>query len=129
MKQEPALRGVGIPGLQAGEEVNHTDLHAHQFMIRKDRVWVVDWGWPAQGAGWVDAAFMVIRLIGAGHSPQQAEQWASRLTCWAGATDDDLNAFACYVAGLWSMRAVQSDNRAAHNRATLARSYATWRLT
>ncbi|WP_322747723.1 MULTISPECIES: hypothetical protein [unclassified Frankia] len=77
----------------------------------------------------VDAAFMVIRLIGAGHSPQQAEQWASRLTCWAGATDDDLNAFACYVAGLWSMRAAQSDNRAAQNRATLARSYATWRLT
>ncbi|KDA41138.1 hypothetical protein BMG523Draft_04061, partial [Frankia sp. BMG5.23] len=29
---------------------------------------MVDWGWPAQGAGWVDAAFMVIRLIGAGHT-------------------------------------------------------------
>ncbi len=124
-----AVHASTVVDAVAGDRLIHTDLHAHQFMIRKDRVWVVDWGWPAQGAGWVDAAFMVIRLIGAGHSPQQAEQWASRLICWAGATDDDLNAFACYVAGLWSMRAAQSDNRAARNRATLARSYATWRLT
>ncbi|OAA18825.1 hypothetical protein AAY23_11151, partial [Frankia casuarinae] len=50
---------------------------------------MVDWGWPAQGAGWVDAAFMVIRLIGAGHTPQQAEQWAAGLDCWAGGTDED----------------------------------------
>ncbi|WP_139168544.1 hypothetical protein, partial [Frankia sp. CgIS1] len=97
--------------------------------IREDRVWVVDWGWPAQGAGWVDAAFMVIRLIGAGHTPQQAEQWAAGLDCWAGGTDEDRTAFACHVAGLWSMRAAQSDSLAAQNRAALARSYATWRLT
>ncbi|OAA21363.1 hypothetical protein AAY23_10781 [Frankia casuarinae] len=30
---------------------------------------------------------------------------------------------------MWSMRAAQSDSLAAQNRAALARSYATWRLT
>ncbi|WP_250292774.1 hypothetical protein [Frankia sp. CiP1_Cm_nod1] len=36
----------------AGDRLIHTDLHAHQFMIADDRIRVVDWGWPAQGAGW-----------------------------------------------------------------------------
>ncbi|SBW18416.1 hypothetical protein FDG2_0656 [Candidatus Protofrankia californiensis] len=98
-------------------------------MIEESRVWVVDWGWPAQGAGWVDAAFMVIRLVGAGHPPQLAEQWAAGLACWAGVTDDGLSAFASHVAGLWSVRAMQAGTRAAQNRAAMARRYAIWRLS
>jgi hypothetical protein len=123
-----ATRASDISSAVAGDRLIHTDLHSEQFIVRSERVWVVDWSWPAQGAPWVDAAFMVIRLIGAGHTPQQAEQWAARLDCWTGATDA-LDAFACHVAGLWSLWAVRPSSRAARNRATWARAYATWRVT
>jgi hypothetical protein len=111
------------PGLLAGSRLLHTDLHADQFLLSEEgTVHVVDWGWPASGAPWVDPAFMVVRLVGAGHDPADAEAWASAHTNWASATPEAITAFAVYVAGLWTGKA------AAKPLARLARDYASWRL-
>jgi hypothetical protein len=112
------------PALVSGDGLVHTDLHADQFLISDDgNVRVIDWGWPARGATWVDPAFMVIRLIGAGHRPADAESWARANTPWAKATEEGITAFAVYVAGLWSYKAATTAKLA-----LLARDYASWRL-
>ncbi|SDY42828.1 hypothetical protein SAMN05421504_105525 [Amycolatopsis xylanica] len=106
-----------------GDRLVHTDLHEDQFIIDDDHhVHVIDWGWPASGAPWVDSAFMVIRLIHAGHSPAEAEAWARARTPWTSAADDAVTAFSVYVAGLWHYRATSE------KLAQTARSYAEWRL-
>lgn len=101
----------------------HTDLHADQFILGDNgEAHVIDWGWPARGAAWVDSAFLVLRLIGGGHRPADAETWAAAHTPWSAATEDDVTAFAVYVAGLWNYKATSD------KLAQLARTYAGWRL-
>ncbi|WP_326947844.1 hypothetical protein OG439_03365 [Amycolatopsis sp. NBC_01307] len=112
------------PGLLTGNRLLHTDLHGDQFLLGEDGEFrVVDWGWPASGAPWIDPAFMVIRLIEAGHEPAAAEAWAAAHTRWASAAPESITAFAVYVAGLWTGKA------AAEPLARVARDYANRRLT
>ncbi|MEV7551967.1 hypothetical protein AB0N89_20300 [Amycolatopsis sp. NPDC089917] len=111
-------------GIVHGETLAHTDLHADQFIITASAdVRVIDWGWPAQAAAWVDPAFMVLRLIGAGHRAADAEIWARTNTRWSEATEEEITAFAVYVAGLWTYKAA-----ATPRLARLAREYVGWRL-
>ncbi|KJE23717.1 hypothetical protein FF36_01902 [Frankia torreyi] len=117
---------AAAPRLVAGDRLTHTDLHGGQFLLDGPLVRVVDWARPAAAACWVDAAFLVIRLVGAGHEPADAERWAARLDCWTVAPDT-LTAFACYVAGLWTLRATQTGGSAAAWRARSARRYAATR--
>ncbi|THJ43727.1 hypothetical protein [Candidatus Frankia alpina] len=118
-----ATLAAAAPQMVAGDRLTHMDLHGGQFLIDGPVVRVVDWARPAAAAGWVDAASMVIRLVGAGHEPADAEQWATGLACWA-VTPDALTAFACYVAGLWTVRTAQGGGSVAAWRAQVARRYA-----
>lgn len=112
------------PAHVAGGFLLHTDLHADQFLFPVGGdIRVIDWGWPAQGAPWVDPAFMVIRLIGAGHRAADAETWARKNTRWQEATEEEITAFAVYVAGLWSYKAATTASLA-----RVARDYVGWRL-
>ncbi|AUI59787.1 hypothetical protein [Amycolatopsis sp. BJA-103] len=112
------------PELTAGHSLLHTDLHADQFLVpATGDIRAIDWGWPAQGAAWVDPAFMVIRLIGDGHQAMDAETWAKTSTRWSEATEEEVTAFAVYVAGLWSYKAATTTRLA-----QIARDYAGWRL-
>jgi hypothetical protein len=118
-----------VPELVDGDRLVHTDLHGAQFLIGTDNaVHVIDWGWPAAGAPWVDTAFLVLRLIEAGHPPADAEAWAQSLVCWSGVDATTLTAFTVYVAGLWSYRAVTHALPGAANRARLVRDYAARRI-
>ncbi|MCP2169697.1 Phosphotransferase enzyme family [Goodfellowiella coeruleoviolacea] len=115
------------PELLVGDALLHTDLHQDQFIIGADgSVRVIDWGWPASGAPWVDVAFLVIRLIAAGHTPAEAERWAAGVPAWSTADGDAVTAFACYVSGLWSTWALTKEGLGW--RASCARRYAAWRL-
>ncbi|MFE3171821.1 phosphotransferase family protein [Amycolatopsis sp. NPDC059090] len=118
------------PSLVEGTALLHTDLHEHQFMIDDDSssVRVIDWGRPASGAAWVDAAFLVVRLIAAGHTAGEAEEWASTVPSWSTRTDKAVTAFACYVAGLWGYRAATTPFPGATRLAAAARQYAQYRL-
>ncbi len=55
---------------------------------------------PCRGAAWIDTALMVIRLIRAGHTAEQAEVWAARIPAWEGARREAVDAFADIVAVL-----------------------------
>jgi hypothetical protein len=117
------------PEAVQGDRLTHTDLHGDQFVLGADgRVHVIDWGWPAAAAEWVDTAFMVIRLVEAGHTPDQAEEWARTLRTWSGIDGKAVTAFALFVAGLWTYRAAADNVPGMNGRARIAREYAAWRL-
>lgn len=119
-----------FPVLVDGDRLAHTDLHGDQFLLGADgALRVVDWGYPGAGASWVDAAFLALRLIEAGHLPAEAEAWlAGNVECFAHADEKCLTAFAVYIAGLWGYWAATGDISGARGRARVARHYAAWRL-
>ncbi|MBA8924248.1 hypothetical protein BC739_001445 [Kutzneria viridogrisea] len=117
-----------VPDLVDGERLLHTDLHGEQFLIDSGTVHVVDWGFPGRGALWVDTAFLLLRLIDAGHHPTEAEAWAWEQSTSAGLIEHTLTAFAAYLAGMWSYWAATSAAPGTLYRAQLARDYVSWRL-
>ncbi|CRK55023.1 hypothetical protein [Alloactinosynnema sp. L-07] len=78
-----------------GDTLLHTDIHALNLLV-DGNIRVVDWAWARRGASWVDRAFLVLRLIEAGHAPAEAERLAGPLP-GPGAT-----AFAVAVLGIWT---------------------------
>ncbi len=84
----------------AGDSLAHTDLHSLNILVG-DRARVIDWAWARTGAPWVDVAFLVIRLIDAGHTPQDAERWAASVPAWRDAPGVALSFFAVEVLGVW----------------------------
>ncbi|WP_026316057.1 phosphotransferase family protein [Actinokineospora enzanensis] len=104
-----------------GSALIHTDLNPANFLI-SDTAQVVDWAWWRTGAAWIDPAFVLIRLIAAGHSPAQAEQWANRISGFRDADSDALTAFAASVLRLWERRFAATEATAA------ARVWARYRL-
>lgn len=120
-----------ITGLVDGDCLLHTDLHGEQFLIDDNgAAHVVDWAFPARGAAWVDSAFLVLRLIEAGHSPEDAEHWALQLPGFA---DVDgaaaLDSFSAFIAGLWTTWAVgDKPPRGAASRSRLTLTYAAHRF-
>ncbi|MCE0488236.1 phosphotransferase [Ornithinimicrobium sediminis] len=56
------LSGEVLPRL-AGRSITHTDTRADNLLLTPGgEVRVVDWPWAAQGAGWVDAAALLVNL-------------------------------------------------------------------
>ncbi|MFC4911743.1 phosphotransferase [Actinomadura gamaensis] len=78
----------------AGTALLHTDLNTDNLIITGDRVHVVDWAFVSRGAAWVELAQLVPWLLGAGHTPQAADEWLAQFPSWleAPATAIDLHA-------------------------------------
>lgn len=85
----------------AGDAFLHTDLNNANIIVGENRASIVDWGWATRGAPWLDAAYWVIWLIAAGHSPHSGEQWATRIAAWRTAPEDGITAFAQANARMW----------------------------
>lgn len=120
---------AAFPELADGDRLVHTDLHGGQIIIGDGPARVIDWAFPGAGAPWVDPAFVVLRLIEAGHEPAEAETWArANLAGLLGADDAHLTAFAVHLAGMWTHWTVTRTGPGLHHRARLARDYAAWRL-
>ncbi|WP_245816550.1 phosphotransferase family protein [Lentzea albidocapillata] len=120
-----------ITELIDGSCLLHTDMHGEQFLIDESgAAHVIDWAFPARGAAWVDGAFLTLRLIEAGHSPQEAERWVLQLPGFAEVdAEPRLTAFSAFIAGLWTTWAVSSNPPAgAAHRARLALDYAAYRF-
>jgi aminoglycoside phosphotransferase (APT) family kinase protein len=84
----------------AGDRLVHYDLHPGNLKVTADAgVVAVDWAFACAGAPWIDAAFLVPRLIEAGHSPAAAEQLAACLPAWRTAPAPAVTA----LAALWTM--------------------------
>ncbi|MGH3518537.1 MAG: phosphotransferase family protein [Haloechinothrix sp.] len=84
----------------SGDTLLHTDLHSLNLLIA-DTARPVDWAWAHIGADWADPAYLVIRMIEAGNTPEHAEQWARSIEAWADASPAALTAFAVEVYGMW----------------------------
>jgi hypothetical protein len=97
-------RGRIAPALVAGHTLLHTDLSRRNFLVRDGVAHLVDWAGPALGAGWIDAAFLVVRLIRYGHAPALAEARVADLASWRAANPAALAAWASALIGLWSDR-------------------------
>ncbi|GAA3955131.1 hypothetical protein GCM10023085_42060 [Actinomadura viridis] len=90
--------------LLRGDTLVHTDLTEANILIGNEAK-VIDWAWPTRGAPWLDTAFLVVRLVQAGHSPADAERWASQVPAWREAGTDALHAFIIAWAALGEQRA------------------------
>jgi hypothetical protein len=118
---------AALPALVDGDQLVHTDLHGEQFLIdARSTIHVIDWGFPAAGAEWVDVAFLILRLMEAGHTASDAQAWA---LAFREIDPVALTAFASYIAGMWSYWAASANSiSGSPHRARLARNYLAWRL-
>jgi hypothetical protein len=83
-----------------GDTLQHTDVHELNVLV-DGSARLVDCAWAHTAQPWVDAAYLVPRLIQAGHNPAQAQRWAGTTAGWAGISPDDLTAFAIEIYGMW----------------------------
>lgn len=88
--------------LLAGDTLLHTDYNPDNVLIDGGPVArLVDWAWPTLGAPWIDPACLIVRLVFAGHTPEQAEAVAGGLPAWQQAPDRGLDVFAAALDGMW----------------------------
>lgn len=109
-----------------GQTLVHTDVTPHNFLIHAGGVTVVDWSMPCRGAAWIDTALMVVRLIRAGHSPEQAEAWAGQIPVWSTGPPESFDAFAAGIAALGRDR--QQQRPSATHLGPLADAAESWHL-
>ena len=84
-----------------GDSLVHTDLHSLNIVVGNGRARVVDWAWSRIGNPAVDVAFLINRLIAAGHTPHAAEQWADTIPIWRATPENTRTAFALAILGIW----------------------------
>jgi aminoglycoside phosphotransferase (APT) family kinase protein len=115
------------PAALTGDRLVHYDLHPGNLKVTTDAdVVAVDWAFACAGAPWIDAAFLVPRLVEAGHTPAAAERLVSRLPAWRTASAPALTA----IAALWSMfreyKAIYGHEDARPFREQAARAGRSW---
>jgi hypothetical protein len=113
--------------LLAGDHLLHTDLNPHNVLVTDTGTRIVDWSWPTLGAAWIDTACAALWLIAEGHTPADAESWASRLAVWTEATPEALDVFTKTNAALWSQIAVAEPRSWKQRLHEAATGWATYR--
>jgi hypothetical protein len=87
--------------LLAGDTLLHTDISPYNILITSGPARVIDWAWPTKGAAFIDPCYFAIRLMAAGHTPEQAEHWAGCVPAWRDAPKEAIDAFVSISARLW----------------------------
>ncbi|WP_326853185.1 RIO1 family regulatory kinase/ATPase [Actinocrinis sp.] len=87
--------------LLAGDQLLHTDYNPFNILIHRDTAHIIDWAWPTKGAAWIDPCCLVMRLITAGHAPEEAEHWAQQTPAWHTASPHAIDTFATASTRLW----------------------------
>lgn len=116
--------------LLGGDTLLHTDYNPENILITtEDTPRMIDWAWPTRGAAWIDPCCLALRLIAAGHTAAQAEDWASRARAWAGAPRPALDVFARANVDMWDDIAANDPQPWKQRMAGAARQWAEARLT
>jgi hypothetical protein len=89
------------PEKLAGDTLLHTDLNPGNILVSDGKAYVIDWAWSTRGAAWTEPASWAVLLIGAGHTPRDAEEWAARIPAWKQAAPEDITSWANSQARLW----------------------------
>jgi hypothetical protein len=87
--------------LFAGDWLSHTDWSPSNVLVVDGQARMLDWAWPTKGASWLDPACWVVWLIASGHTPAQAEAWASAVPAFSTAPEEAVTAFASAQAAMW----------------------------
>ncbi|WP_345057564.1 aminoglycoside phosphotransferase [Streptomyces rameus] len=84
-----------------GNTLLHTDFAPDNVLITGARARLIDWAWPTRGAAWIDPGALILQLMDAGHSVDEALAFASRFPSWRDAKAEALAAFSSATAALW----------------------------
>jgi hypothetical protein len=76
----------------------HVQSHGQALRVQAQ---VVGWACAKLAAPWVDMSHLVIRLIAAGHTPAQAEDWVCPTAVWRDAPRTAVTALAVQLYGWW----------------------------
>lgn len=115
--------------LLGGETLLHTDYNPDNILITPDGApRMIDWAWPTRGAAWIDPCCLALRLIAAGHTAAQAEQWAGRARGWAHAPRRAVDAFIRANVEMWTEIAAHDPQPWKQRMAEAARQWADARL-
>lgn len=85
-----------------GDRLLHTDYNPLNVLMVDGRALLIDWAWPTRGAGWIDPACWVIRLMADGHSAESAERVVAGVPTWQTAPVEGLAMFARACARMWT---------------------------
>jgi hypothetical protein len=103
------------PRHMRGSTLVHSDLNPLNILVA-DTARVVDWAWWRTGAAWIDPAFVIVRLVAAGHEPEQAEEWAGQFDGYRRAPAEAITAFAASLVCLWERKFAGTDATKAARR-------------
>lgn len=106
----------GTAGLFAGDTLLHTDLTPENVLI-SDRAHLVDWSSPTRGAAWIDPALLVVSLVDAGHTVEDADALAGGFASWVTACPRAKAAFAMANARQWESAATKERTAWRHRMA------------
>lgn len=84
-----------------GNQLLHTDFNRHNVLISNGRALLIDWARPTRGAGWIDPACLILRLMAYGHSAASAQQVVADLPAWQRVSEEGLAVFARVCARIW----------------------------
>lgn len=84
-----------------GDRLLHTDYNPLNVLITDGRALLIDWAWPTRGAGWIDPACLVLRLIAGGHTAEEAERVVVQTPAWSSAPERGVEVFAWANVRLW----------------------------
>jgi hypothetical protein len=112
----------------AGSSLLHCDLNPSNVLITSDgTARVVDWAFCSRGAGWLEYGFLLPWMLRDGHSPEQAEQWLSRLDGWTLAETGLVDLFAGALARAWTRRDVEGAPEWVREYAAVVRAWNDYR--
>lgn len=84
-----------------GPALCHTNLHPRNILIGETTVRLINWAQSRRAAPFVDVAILIIELIAEGHTPDQAENWASDLRIWKEASTRAVTGCSVILLGIW----------------------------
>ncbi|TDC70173.1 aminoglycoside phosphotransferase [Actinomadura sp. GC306] len=110
-----------------GDSLLHADLNPANVLLGGGTVYVVDWTFAGRGAAFLEMALLVPWLLKAGHTPAEAERWASRFPAWTAADPDTVDLFARVFAEKWQANIVTNTESWALEHAAAAQRWAMYR--
>jgi hypothetical protein len=113
--------------LLRGERLLHTDYSPDNLLVDGPVARLIDWAWPTRGAGFIDPACLIVRLVFAGHTPAQAEATVTPVPAWHAAPARAVNVFASALATMWTQIADHDPSQWKQQMADAALAWAMFR--
>jgi hypothetical protein len=125
---KPYLDDPDSASVFSGPVLTHSDWTPDNVLVSAHRAWLIDWAWPTLGAGWIDPACWVLRLMASGgHTVPEAERQASRLAPFETADPAHIDLFAAANVRLWAEVAQSSPAAWTMKMAQAAQSWCAYR--